>query len=98
LAEALSGNDQKSEALQHIDAALKRWPENTDALLGKANILSLQDKLVESSALYHKVLDKDPGKSFCTYTRPGFSVAGYHRKGISRYEEILRHYPKNRMR
>lgn len=96
LADQYRWNGQKSEALQIYDQILKRLPNNTDALLGKADILSLQDKLEESYLLYQNVLDKDPDNLTALNSQAKILVwQGYHRKGISRYEEILKRYPKN---
>ena len=96
LADQYRWNGQKSEALQIYDQILKRLPNNTDALLGKADILSLQDKLEESYLLYQNVLDNDPENLTALISQAKILVwQGYHRKGISRYEEILKRYPKN---
>ena len=96
LADQYRWSGQKTQALQIYDQILKRSPGNLDALLGKADILSLEDKLEESYALYQKILDQDPGNTTALNSQAKILVwQGYHRQGIKRYEEILKRYPRN---
>lgn len=96
LADQYQWNGQLPRALEVYEEAIKLWPDNTDALLGRANILSLQDKLEESYALYQLVLDKDPQNLNALNSQARILVwQGYHRQGLSRYEEILKRYPNN---
>lgn len=96
LADQYRWNNQKIQALQIYDQILKRLPDNQDALLGKADILSLGDKLEESYALYQKILDRNPENLSALNSQAKILVwQGYHRQGVKRYEEILQRYPKN---
>ena len=96
LADQYRWNGQKIQALQIYDQILQRLPDNQEALLGKADILSQQDKLEESYALYQKILDKNPENINALNSQARLLVwQGYHRQGIKRYEQILQRYPKN---
>ena len=96
LADQYRWNGQSAEALRIYDQILNNSPDNKDALLGKADILSLQDKLEESYIAYQNVLNNDPENLVALNSQAKILVwQGYHRKGISRYEDILKRYPKN---
>jgi tetratricopeptide (TPR) repeat protein len=51
LAEAFLWGGQQEKAIKTYEDALTIWPDNTQALLGKALVLSYQDKLEESYAV-----------------------------------------------
>jgi len=94
LADQYRWNNQSYEALNLYEEILKRSPGNTDALLGKADILSYQDKLEEAYVLYQSVLDKDPANVNALNSQARVLVwQGYHRQGLRRYAEILKRYP-----
>ena len=96
LADQYRWSGQALQALKIYDVVLKLEPDNIEVLLGKADILSYQDKLEESYALYQRVLEKEPDNLTALNSRGRILVwQGYYRQGISRYEEILKRYPKN---
>ncbi len=96
LADQYRWSGQVFKALEIYKELLKLEPDNTEALLGKAEILSFQDKLEEAYVLYQSVLDKNSGNLNALNAQAKILVwQGYHRQGLSRYEEVLNLDPRN---
>jgi len=85
---------EADEALAHFDSALKIRPTMTDAMIGRADALSLLDRGDDATQVFLRALDAEPG-----YWRAHYRFGkhlyefGCYELAIEQFEEVLRVRP-----